>query len=298
MKLTHCAATETYSVVAAEIDTDEGEPDDARRVHGEADELGLVEVLGQVARLDGVERAHGDEEADEAERHDDAARRHVADESDAVLGQVEQLGVGRLEYEHHRDDGRFDADDDERDDELRRCAHEAWLARHDFLLTSGQDARNSIGLCHQRAVDETERQAGEDAGEVARDQRWLGYQRKCCQKADTNANQYDVAQFACRCLDYGRVVVTHEDHSRPAGCQDTQAGKHHSENSLAVAPLQVVDGDLVAAGERLVGSPALAARRALVLVRHVLVLLALGALPAALHALIVDLLEQETTAKL
>lgn len=34
----------------------------AHRVHGEADELALVEVLGNLARLERVERAHDDEQ--------------------------------------------------------------------------------------------------------------------------------------------------------------------------------------------------------------------------------------------
>lgn len=44
--------------VAAEEERYESEPNDARRVHAEADELGLVEVLGQIARSHRVERAH------------------------------------------------------------------------------------------------------------------------------------------------------------------------------------------------------------------------------------------------
>ena len=41
----------------AEVDGDEGEPDDAGGVHGEADELGLVEGLGDFARQYGVDGA-------------------------------------------------------------------------------------------------------------------------------------------------------------------------------------------------------------------------------------------------
>ncbi len=51
-----------HLVAAAEVQRDEGGPDDARGVHAEADELGLVEVLGKVARLDGVHGAQDDQE--------------------------------------------------------------------------------------------------------------------------------------------------------------------------------------------------------------------------------------------
>lgn len=40
-----------YLGVAAEVNGHERYPDDARRVHGEPDELGLVEVFRYVARL-------------------------------------------------------------------------------------------------------------------------------------------------------------------------------------------------------------------------------------------------------
>ena len=67
---THCATA--YLVVTAEVNGNEGEPHDTRGVHGEADELGLVEVLRQVACLDGVQRTHDDEEDVEAKRNEDA----------------------------------------------------------------------------------------------------------------------------------------------------------------------------------------------------------------------------------
>ena len=44
------------------VDGEEGEPDDARGVHREPDELGLVERLGDLPGEDGVDRADDDEE--------------------------------------------------------------------------------------------------------------------------------------------------------------------------------------------------------------------------------------------
>ena len=46
----------------AEVDGDEGEPDDAGGVHGEADELGLVKGLGDLAGQDGVDSADDDQQ--------------------------------------------------------------------------------------------------------------------------------------------------------------------------------------------------------------------------------------------
>ena len=48
-------------VEGSEVEGDEGEPDDARRVHGEADTLGLVEVLRNLACLYGVNGASRNE---------------------------------------------------------------------------------------------------------------------------------------------------------------------------------------------------------------------------------------------
>ena len=46
----------------AEVDWDEGQPDDAGGVHGEADELGLVEGLGDLAGKDSVHGADDDKQ--------------------------------------------------------------------------------------------------------------------------------------------------------------------------------------------------------------------------------------------
>ena len=46
----------------AEVDGNEAEPDDARRVHRKADVLRLVEVLRNLVRLNGVHSAHHDQQ--------------------------------------------------------------------------------------------------------------------------------------------------------------------------------------------------------------------------------------------
>ena len=48
-------------VGGAEVEGDEGEPDDAGGVHREPDELGLVEVLRHLPGLDSVEGADRDQ---------------------------------------------------------------------------------------------------------------------------------------------------------------------------------------------------------------------------------------------
>lgn len=61
-----------------EEDGDEGEPNDARGVHGEADGLGLVEGLGHPARLDGVHRARDHQQHAVSQKADERQVRYVA----------------------------------------------------------------------------------------------------------------------------------------------------------------------------------------------------------------------------
>ena len=55
----------THPVVAGRYVEDglEGQPDDTGGVHGEPNELGLVEVLGAFPGLEGIDRAEDDEDA-------------------------------------------------------------------------------------------------------------------------------------------------------------------------------------------------------------------------------------------
>ena len=96
----------------------------------------------------------------------------------ARLLRIYELRVGRLKDQHDGDNGTLYADDDARDDDLRRSAHEAWLARDDLLLASRQDASNAVGLRDEGAVDEWEGEPGKDAGEVTGQERRLRHQRE------------------------------------------------------------------------------------------------------------------------
>ena len=96
----------------------------------------------------------------------------------ASLLRIYQLRVGRLKDQHDGDNGTLYADDDARDDDLRRRAHEPGLARDDLLLTSGEDARDAVRLGDERAVDEREGEAGQDARQVAREERRLRDERE------------------------------------------------------------------------------------------------------------------------
>jgi len=83
-------------VVGAEVDGDKGEPDDAGAVHGEADVLGLVEVLGDLARLEGVQGAQQDEEHVVHERHHQRESGHAARQHHRQRQRVNLLHVRPL----------------------------------------------------------------------------------------------------------------------------------------------------------------------------------------------------------
>ena len=78
-------------VLGAEEDGDECEPDDAGAVHGEADVLGLVEVLGDLARLEGVPRAEEYEDHVVSEAEQDAEGADAAGEDGRVSVWIDDL---------------------------------------------------------------------------------------------------------------------------------------------------------------------------------------------------------------
>ena len=107
------APTHLVVVLRHEEDGDEGHPDDAGRVHGEADVLGLVEVLGGLAGLDGVPRAEEDEEHVVAEAEGQGEVGDAAGEDGDLAARVDDLDAGRLDEEPHDHADHLDG-------------HEAW----------------------------------------------------------------------------------------------------------------------------------------------------------------------------
>ena len=92
---------QTYFVVvlSAEENGDEGQPDDARAVHGEADVLGLVEVLRDLSRLESVPRAERDDDEVVGERNGQAVGGHAARQDGRLPVGVDHLNGGRLDEE-------------------------------------------------------------------------------------------------------------------------------------------------------------------------------------------------------
>lgn len=114
----------THLVVGgAEVDGDEGEPDDAGRVHGEADVLGLVEVFRDLARLECVQRAEGDEQEVEEQRRHERLGRLGARQHYRVQLRVQLVRVGRLNVDPH--------------------ARHDHLNHHQRCGTQGQEIKNS-----------------------------------------------------------------------------------------------------------------------------------------------------------
>ena len=90
---------DTHAVVGlvhAEIDGDEGEPDDARRVHGEGDVLGLVEVGGDAACLERVHGAQHDEDHVVEERQGHGQVRALALQDHRAPVRVDEHGAGEV----------------------------------------------------------------------------------------------------------------------------------------------------------------------------------------------------------
>jgi hypothetical protein len=130
-------------VVAVEVDEYERDPNDARRVHRESDELRLVEVLRQVARLDGVHRAHDDEEGNETERHRDCGGRLAARQPRPIAGGMNEHRVGAaVQCQRHADSDALGEDQNESDHHL--CTD---TRAHSMMPTGDNGRRQDAAKC-------------------------------------------------------------------------------------------------------------------------------------------------------
>ena len=119
---------------------------------------------------------------------------------------------------------------------LGGSAHEAQFPRDNLLLAAGENPRDAVRLGDQRAVDERERHAGQEAGGGASRRRRLSYQRECGGVGERQADEDDVAEFSRGGLDYRGVVVLPE-HCRDAGSShQSEAGQRHGRDDEPVRP--------------------------------------------------------------
>ena len=229
--------------VAPEVDRHERHPDHARRVHGEPDELGLVEVLWNVPRLERVQRTQQNQHEVVRERHDDALRGRVALQQG--LGVQVNVGHARALVEQHPQGGEdLNSDQHGGDDDLRRGGHEQALLRGEALLGSGQDARDPVGLGEQRRVDHGEADAREQTRQgTRRDGRFREDRKDGC-VGHQHPGQDDVRQFPGGGLHHGSVVVPREDDERERRGDDPQAREDHGDDGLHVRPTHVINGEV------------------------------------------------------
>lgn len=103
--------TDLVVVVGAEVDGYEGQPDDARRVHGEADVLGLVEVLRDLARLEGVQGAHQDQEHVVHQGHHQRERGYAARQHRGQRVRMNLRGIGRFDHQPEDSADQLDSGD-------------------------------------------------------------------------------------------------------------------------------------------------------------------------------------------
>ncbi len=110
MRMRPEVCTHLVVVLGSEEDGDESQPDDAGAVHGEADVLGLVEVLRDLPGLERVPRAEEDEHHVVGERdHEREAGRAARLDGDLARG-VDHLHAWRLDEQPHDHAQHLNAD--------------------------------------------------------------------------------------------------------------------------------------------------------------------------------------------
>lgn len=270
---------------------DEGKPHYTRRVHREPNGLGFVKVLGDTPSLDGVHSTRDHEEDAISQGANDLQVCDVTFEhSPGQLGVhglmlvVVYDDVGRVHAKPDEDAQKLDGYQARSDGQLRRWADEPG-SRHG-LLTLLEYAVNPVGLGQEGRVTDAHPQAQEHPPEGAHRHVGLGDHQERDDVAEEDARQQDVAELPARRPDDGRVVVADERGHDEDGGDDAQHGQEDGDHGPGRVPLQLDDGDVLAAGPVLVGPLVVRAVLARVLVELELVAVAGLAGPAAGRALL------------
>jgi len=274
----------------AEEDRDEGQPNDAGGVHGEADGLGLVEGLRHASGFDGVDRAGDHEQHAVAQQADERQVGDVALEHPAghhrvrgPLVLVVDDGLGGVHAEPDAHAEQLHRGQGERDGQLGGRGNQLGRAHgHGALL---EDAVDAVGFGEQGGVTDAHAQTQEDPPHGADPHIGGGDHEEGGGVTEEDAGQQHVAQLSARRLHDGGVVVADERGHHEHGGHDAGDGDQHGEHGPRRAPLQLDDGDGDAAGAVDVGPQVEAAHLAGEGVRLVLVAVAAVAVPTARHAL-------------
>lgn len=274
----------------AKEDGDEGQPHNTCGVHGEADGLGLVEVLWHVPGFDGVDGTCDHQKDAVAQRTDhlqvrDVTLQHATRQVGVhgLLLVVVDDGVGRVHGEPDEHAQQLQADEGGGDSDLGGGADETWGGHR--LLALLKDPVDAVGLGEQCGVADAHPQAQEDSPEGAHAHIGLGDHQEGDDVAQEYARQQHIAQLAARCPHNRCVVVAYERCHHEDGGDDAQYGEEDGNDCPGGVPLQLDDGDRLAGRPVWVGSHVVGAQAAQGLIILVLVAITQLTVPAAWHAL-------------
>lgn len=275
-------AKPVLAAAKAEEDGNEGQPDDANGVHGEADMLRFVEVLRNLPSFDCIKCTGDDQQHVVDQRRGDVHTVRAAEENEAsliMLGFGFALSGRRVEQNPEKDADQLHADDASTDAQLRSWGQARGLL--DALLVV-EDAGEPVRFREKSSETDRQAEADTDANEEARHGMRLQNQRPGAQMARADAEEEEVAQLTRRRLDDRRVRESDEYHNGVDRHEQSHRGESDRRPGDEILNRQVLLLQGYAVREVAVRNLAFRARQARRFVHGDVVGVARAARPAAL----------------
>ena len=242
---------DSYPVVAgSDIENGlEGEPDDAGGVHGESDELGLVEVLGALPRLEGVDSAEDDEDAVVGEWHEHAGVPAVALEGDHVSPLRAHLlpNPWHLHQQPDKSHQQLARDKSAADRHLGGGADEARPLGS--IFHAAEDTSDTVGLGKESWVAHCKGGAQAESAQGANSGGRFGDVDEGHEVAHQHSQQEDVREFTATRFNHRRLVVLEEQAHHWQSAQYTKAGDGDRPDGPGILPADVFFWQIIAAGQ-------------------------------------------------
>ena len=233
-------------------DGNEGEPHNAGCVHGEADGLGLVERLRNPSGLDGVNCAGDHQQHAITQQTDEGQVWYITFQNatghfriGCTLVLIVDDGLWRVNAKPDAHPKELHGYQAECDDQLRGWGDEArGTDRHLALLKNPVDP---IRLGEQRCVAYAHTQAKENPSQGAYKHIGSGDHEECSRIAQENTRQQHIAQFSARCFNNGRIIIAYKGDDNKQSGHDAEDSNEDRDDCPRGAPLQLDNGNGIAA---------------------------------------------------